>query len=80
LQDYLELVNWTGRIIRYDKRGFIKAELPPILERLQVSPDQWRIYNYAVWSHSCPAFQSDNTEYQYELATLYKYFDGKALV
>jgi hypothetical protein len=42
-QDYLELVDWTGRVIRNDKRGFIKAELPPILERLQISQDQWRI-------------------------------------
>ncbi|MCP4390792.1 MAG: transposase [Gammaproteobacteria bacterium] len=42
-RDYLKLVDWTGRIIRKDKRGYIDAELPPILERLQISPDQWRI-------------------------------------
>ncbi len=42
-QDYLELVDWTGRVVRTDKRGFVKAELPPILERLEISPDQWRI-------------------------------------
>jgi len=42
-QNYLELVCWTGRVIRNDKRGFIEAELPPILERLRISPDRWRI-------------------------------------
>ncbi len=42
-RDYLELVDWTGRVIREDKRGFIDADLPPILQRLHISPDQWQI-------------------------------------
>jgi REP element-mobilizing transposase RayT len=42
-QDYLELVDWTGRIIRNDKRGFIANQLPPILHRLQILPEQWRL-------------------------------------
>ena len=42
-QDYLELVDWTGRMIRNDKRGFIDDSLPPILTRMQISPDQWHI-------------------------------------
>ncbi len=41
LNDYLELVDWTGRIIRDDKRGAIPATLPPILERLDIDPKQW---------------------------------------
>jgi REP element-mobilizing transposase RayT len=40
-RDYLDLVDWTGRIIRDDKRGFIDHELPPILTRLRMSPEQW---------------------------------------
>jgi REP element-mobilizing transposase RayT len=42
-QDYLALVDWTGRIIRKDKRGAIEADQPPILERLGISPEQWAI-------------------------------------
>lgn len=42
-EDYLALVDWTGRIIRSDKRGNIDAKLPPILDRLRISPEQWRI-------------------------------------
>ena len=42
-QDYLELVDWTGRIIRHDKRGFIDHALPPILCRLQLSAEQWHL-------------------------------------
>ena len=42
-RDYLALVDWTSRIIRQDKPGYISAELPPILTRLEIAPDQWRI-------------------------------------
>jgi hypothetical protein len=38
---YLELVDWTGRIIREDKRGHIAQDLPPILDRLQIDPKHW---------------------------------------
>jgi REP element-mobilizing transposase RayT len=41
--DYLSLVDWTGRVIRSDKRGFIAQALPPILERLEITSEQWRI-------------------------------------
>jgi hypothetical protein len=42
-RDYLELVDWTGRIIRNDKRGFIDNELPPILSRLKIPSEQWHL-------------------------------------
>ncbi|MCX2836292.1 hypothetical protein OQJ59_10880 [Microbulbifer thermotolerans] len=38
LQDYLDLVDWSGRCLREDKRGAIDKQLPPILERLQIDP------------------------------------------
>jgi len=41
LTDYLALLDWTGRAIREDKRGFIPQELPPILRRLNASPQRW---------------------------------------
>ena len=31
LEDYIDLVDWTGRIIRDDKRGAISSSLPPIV-------------------------------------------------
>lgn len=39
--DYLELVDWTGRIVREDKRGFIPESIPPITIRLGIEQDQW---------------------------------------
>ena len=38
---YLELVDWTGRVVREDKRGAISEHVPPILERLNISPENW---------------------------------------
>jgi REP element-mobilizing transposase RayT len=43
LRDYLELVDWTGRIVREDKRGKINSSLPPILERLSLDRNSWLI-------------------------------------
>ena len=41
LSDYLELVDWTGRAIRDDKRGAIDENLPSILERLGLPSKDW---------------------------------------
>ena len=38
---YLSLLDTMGRVVRAGKRGFIPAELPPILERLDVEPESW---------------------------------------
>ncbi len=42
LNDYLSLVDWTGRILRHDKRGAIDNALPNILQRLHFTPDEWK--------------------------------------
>ena len=41
--DYLELVDWSGRVVREDKRGMIAATAPPILSRFDVSAREWQI-------------------------------------
>ena len=41
LSDYLELVDWTGRQIRNNKKGSMAKNLPPILTRLGISPEKW---------------------------------------
>ena len=37
--DYLELVVWSGRVIREDKRGALAGNLPPVLQRLGLNAD-----------------------------------------
>ncbi|MBV2101366.1 MAG: transposase [Candidatus Thiodiazotropha sp. (ex Lucina aurantia)] len=41
LSDYLALVDWTGRAIFENKRGYIPENQPPILERLKIEPKHW---------------------------------------
>ena len=41
LDEYLSLLDWTGRRIRADKRGAIPNDLTPILDRLKIQPDGW---------------------------------------
>ncbi|WP_432455041.1 MULTISPECIES: transposase [unclassified Agarivorans] len=41
LQDYLQLVELTGRVIREDKRGYIDDAQAPILQRLQIDEESW---------------------------------------
>jgi hypothetical protein len=41
LNDYLQLVDTTGRMIRPNKRGAIPINLPPTLERLSINRQQW---------------------------------------
>ncbi len=41
LADYLKLVDWTGRILREDKKGRIPEQIPPILQRLEIDPRNW---------------------------------------
>jgi hypothetical protein len=58
LDEYLELLDWTGRQVRADKRGAIPPDLLPILERLHVNTDAWvetiehfgRVFRHAVGS------------------------------
>ena len=37
LKDYLELVDWGGREVKRNKRGYIPASAPPILARLNMN-------------------------------------------
>jgi hypothetical protein len=43
LDAYLELVDWTGRVIVSGKRGFIDGKVPPIMNRLNVDAEAWTI-------------------------------------
>lgn len=43
LDDYLELVDWTGRAVHPDKHGFIDDRLPRIIQRMNIDADAWRL-------------------------------------
>lgn len=39
--DYFALVDWTGRLVRSDKRGAIPSQVKPILQKLNVKELDW---------------------------------------
>jgi len=41
LNDYIALVDWTGKQTRKDKRGAIDANHPPLLNRLNFETENW---------------------------------------
>jgi hypothetical protein len=41
LGEYLELLDWTGRQLRGDKRGVIPSHLSPILQRIGLDAPDW---------------------------------------
>jgi len=43
LNDYLDLLDWSGRTLREGKRGSIDNNLPTLLERLSIEGEHWRI-------------------------------------
>ncbi len=41
LDEYLQLLDWSGRQIKADKRGAIPNHLAPILDRLKINSTRW---------------------------------------
>jgi len=78
LDEYLELLDWTGRQFRTEKRGAIPAACAPILDRLDCSEDTWfdlvknfrkRFRNEAGSLLSVLAFRSKRRERRAQVAT-----------
>ena len=69
LLDYIELVDWSGRIIREDKRGAISSQRPRLLSTLGLENDIWLLlassfgkdYHGAVGSLEALAAYAGNT-------------------
>ena len=60
LDEYLQLLDWTGRQTQTDQRGSIPSELQPILNRLQVSEGMWldTVLNFGRWFHRAAGRQA----------------------
>ena len=54
LGDYLQLLDWTGRQIRTEKRGAIPQHLETMLERPGISAELWVdcVVNFRRWFRS----------------------------
>ncbi len=56
LRDYIELVDWTGRIVRADKMGFIPQESPSALSNLNLNQTQWQMLALEIQKDSITMF------------------------
>ena len=41
LREYLQLIDWAGRVVKSGKRGAISEETPPILQRIGLEPSRF---------------------------------------
>jgi hypothetical protein len=53
LDDYLRILDWTGRQMRSDKRDAIPPGVRPILDRMGLQSDCWIdcVGNFGRWFH-----------------------------
>lgn len=51
LAEYLDLTDWTGRMVRAGKRGLIPAGTPLVLRTLGLDADQWQTQAIGIEQH-----------------------------
>jgi REP element-mobilizing transposase RayT len=76
LQDYCELVDTTGRIIRADKAGAIDSAQNPILSRLGLSEEQWITLTTEFEQHFCYAAGAEQMMQAFKMHTHRKRIGG----
>jgi hypothetical protein len=76
LQDYCELVDTTGRIIRADKAGAISSAHSPILRRLDLSEVQWLTLTTEFEQHFCYAAGAEQMMQAFKTHTHQKRIGG----
>jgi hypothetical protein len=76
LQDYCELVDTTGRIIRADKAGAIDLSHSPILRRLGLSEEQWITLTTEFEQHLCYAASAEQMMQAFKTHTYRKRIGG----
>ncbi|MGK0306982.1 MAG: hypothetical protein ACI8UG_002744 [Gammaproteobacteria bacterium] len=76
LQDYCELVDTTGRIIRADKAGAINSAQSSILSRLGLSEEQWITLTTEFEQHFCYAVGAEQMMKKFKTHTHRKPIGG----
>ena len=71
LRDYLELVDWTARIIRSDKQGYVDQKVPPILNRINFPSEGWVTITTHFESQSRLKIDSDLMLYQLQRGSFF---------
>ena len=74
--DYLELVDFTGRCIRDDKKGHIPNHLANVLIRLGIKPEHWRQYVTSIELKFHLAVGSEQSLKQYSKLSNHQWISG----
>ena len=71
-EDYFDLVDATGRVLREDKRGAISGKIPPILARVGIQSHKWidQVQNFSRY-YGCCAGSAD------KIVDFSKHFDRR---
>ena len=56
LEDYIELVDWTGRLARPDKKRVVAADAPAALSALGLDAVQWRVLTLEIQKRAMVLF------------------------
>lgn len=78
LEDYLELVDLTGRIVRHDKRGAIAASQSPILKRLKIDATDW-LQVATQFENNCGSWVGSPSHLQRACITMEKHWICKTI-
>ncbi len=68
LEEYFDLIDVTGRVVRDDKRGSIAGELPPLVSRLGIDPKEWlnHVKNFSKSYGNCAGSVSSIADYAHK--------------
>jgi hypothetical protein len=78
--DYIDLVDWTGRKAREDKRGAIASDIPRILPQIRLTREQWLTLSLDIHKRSIRAIGSLDRIRQFNISQGRRWTSGQSRV
>ncbi len=78
--DYIEVVDWTGRKAREDKRGAIASDIPRILPQIRLTREQWLTLSLDIHKRSIRAIGSLDRIRQFNISQGRRWTSGQSRV
>lgn len=75
--DYIDLVDWTGREVREDKRGAIAGDIPRILPQIRLTRKQWLTLSLDIHKRSVRAIGSLDRIRQFNISQGRRWTSGQ---
>ena len=75
--DYIDLVDWTGRKVREDKRGAIAGDIPRILPQIRLTREQWLTLSLDIHKRSVRAIGSLDRIRQFNISQGRRWTSGQ---